>query len=573
MRSYPVKKDDISIVLCGAAGQGVQTVEQMLTRLFSLTGYNLFSTKEYMSRVRGGSNSTEIRIASAPVRAFVDRIDILFPLTRDALNHVSRRITDDTIIIGEKGKLISEGDPERDIIDIPFTEIAGQIGGAIYTNILAVGVIASLFGIDQENVHKLLRERFGKKGDKVVNKNIEAVGRGYEIGGGLISDGVIKIEIAPQAKGAEEIILNGGSAVAMGALAGGCNFISSYPMTPATSILTFLAQHGKEFNVIAEQAEDEISAINMAIGAWYAGARAMVTTSGGGFALMVEGVSLAGIIESPIVIHLGQRPGPATGLPTRTEQADLFMALFAGHGEFPRIMFAPGTPEEAFYLTQKAFNLADKYQIPVFVLTDQYFVDSYYNTPTLDPRRTKIENHVVKTTPDYLRYALTPDGVSPRGIPGYGDGLVVVDSDEHTEDGHLTEDHDVRIAQVDKRLGKLEHIVKEAVPPTHRGPAQRRHTIVCWGSTYNIVCEAVDSLKRNDIAVLHFGQIYPLHPDTAKMIGDPSQAVVVENNATGQFAMLLKMFANVDVPNHINKYNGLAFSVEELAAELLNAIR
>lgn len=572
MQSYPAKKDDISIVLCGAAGQGVQTVEQMLTHLFSLAGYNLFSTKEYMSRVRGGSNSTELRIASTPVRAYVDRIDILFPLSRDALAHVARRITDETIIIGERDHLISDGDPDRDIVDIPFTKIAEEIGGTIFANIIAVGVIASLFGIDKSRVHDYLRNRFGKKGDAVVQKNIEAVERGFEIGAGLHEEGTISIEIEAHAE-TGEVIVNGGEAVSLGALAGGCNFISSYPMTPATSVLTFLAQHGKEFDVIAEQAEDEVAAINMALGAWYGGARAMVTTSGGGFALMIEGVSLAGMIESPIVIHLAQRPGPATGQPTRTEQGDLFMALFAGHGEFPRIMFAPGTPEEAFDLTWKAFNLADKYQVPVFVLTDQYFIDSYYNTPSFDTKKAGIERHVVKTAPGYRRYALTADGVSPRGVPGYGDGLVVVDSDEHDEEGHLTEDHDIRIAQVDKRLGKQKLLMKEAIPPAHHGPAQRSATVICWGSTYNIVREAVDSLGRNDIAVLHFSQVYPLHPDTAKMIGDPSRAIVVESNATGQFAMLLKLFAGVDIPARVIKYNGLAFSVEELAGQLLNVIK
>jgi len=215
----------------------------------------------------------------------------------------------------------------------------------------------------------------------------------------------------------------------LGAIAGGCSFISTYPMSPSTGVWIFLTQHSKEFDIITDQSEDEISAINMAIGAWYAGARGMVATSGGGFALMVEGLSLASMIETPVVIHLGQRPGPATGLPTRTEQADLEFVLHAGHGEFPRIILTPGTMEDAFNLSQRAFDLADKYQVPVFILTDQYFLDSYYNLPSLNLSDIRNQSHVVKTNKEYKRYQLTENGISPRGIPGYGEGLVSVDSD------------------------------------------------------------------------------------------------------------------------------------------------
>ena len=359
----------------------------------------------------------------------------------------------------------------------------------------------------------------------------------------------------------------------MGAIAGGCNFVSSYPMTPSTPVLTFLARHSKEFNIVVEQAEDEIAAINMALGAWYAGARGMVTTSGGGFALMAEGLSLAGIIESPIVIHLAQRPGPATGLPTRTEQGDLLFALFAGHGEFPRIIFTPGTLDEAFYLTWKAFNLADMFQIPVFVLTDQYFIDSYYNIPKLGISKIKIEQHITVTDPDYKRYTLTDDGVSPRGIPGKGNGLVVVDSDEHDYEGHITEDHDVRINMVDKRLRKLDSIIKEAFPPKLVGQEDSRNIVVCWGSTYNIVTEAIERLERDDVSMLHFKQVYPLHTDTHKYLEKAENRIIVENNATSQFGSLLKLFTGIDIQTKILKYNGLAFSVEELTEELQNVIK
>jgi 2-oxoglutarate ferredoxin oxidoreductase subunit alpha len=566
MEKYSEKKDDISIVLCGAAGQGVQTVEQILTHLFKRSGYHLFSTKEYMSRVRGGSNSTELRVASRRVRAYLDRIDILFPLNREAMKHVEHRVTADTIILGEKVKLLDQGDAqERAMIDIPLSAMASEIGGAIYANIIATGVIAALFGMDQEILIDDVRRRFSGKSDMVITNNTRAIESGYEVGRDLIHSKTVRISLKKDPNIADDIMISGGEAVGMGAIAGGCNFISSYPMTPSTPVLTFLSQQSKGFDIIAEQAEDEIAAMNMAIGAWYAGARAMVTTSGGGFALMTEGLSLAGSIESPMVIHLAQRPGPATGLPTRTEQGDLELALYAGHGEFPRVIFAPGTLEQAFDLTAKAFNVADKYQVPVFVLTDQYFIDSYYNIPRIDVATCAIERHIVPTDEGYMRYAFASNGISPRGIPGNGEGLVVVDSDEHDEAGHLTEDHAIRVGMVDKRLGKTALLRQDSVLPQVFGNSDCKAMIVCWGSTFTIAQEAVRRIGGEDeICLVHFSQVYPLHPRTAEILKRPERLVIVENNATSQFAKVLKIHADIDIKRTLNRYSGLAFSVEEM---------
>ena len=573
MEKYPAKKDDISIVLCGAAGQGVQTVEQLLTHLFKRSGYNLFSTKEYMSRVRGGSNSTELRVSSRRVRAYVDRIDILFPLNYEALKHVEHRINRETIILGEKEKLLGpDSGEDTAVIDVPLSDIASEIGGPIYANIIATGVLAALFAIDMDSIIEELSGRFSVKGEAVMANNRRAAERGYEIGANLVSSGTVSISMNKDSGVAEDIIISGGEAVGMGAIAGGCNFISSYPMTPSTSVLTFLAQQSKAFDIVTEQAEDEIAAMNMAIGAWYAGARGMVTTSGGGFALMTEGLSLAGIMESPMVIHLAQRPGPATGLPTRTQQGDLELALYSGHGEFPRIIFAPGTLEEAFKLTAKAFNLADKYQVPVFILTDQYFIDSYYNISRIDASSCKIERYTVPTDKDYKRYALTENGISPRGIPGNGEGLVVVDSDEHDEAGHLTENHNIRISMMDKRLGKTALLQQEAVPAEILGNRECKNLIVCWGSTFTIASEAVRRIGRDDISLVHFSQVYPLHPDTATLMKKAGRLVIVENNATSQFSRVLKIHADIDIETKIVKYNGLAFSVEEVADRLRDVL-
>jgi 2-oxoglutarate ferredoxin oxidoreductase subunit alpha len=562
--SLPLNRDDISIILCGAAGQGIQTIEHILTRVLKLSGYNVFATKEYMSRIRGGSNSTEIRVSSRKIAAYVDRIDILVPLDKKAIAHLERRISPKTAILGEKEKLQTD----RDIIDIPLSRIASEIGGQIYTNMVGIGVIAGLFECDQQILEGYLTSYFAKKGEEVIEKNKQAVKRGLEIGADLLNSGKIDIYIKKNTKVRDEILINGAESVALGAIAGGCNFISAYPMSPSTGVLTFLSQHSREFGIIAEQAEDEISAINMAIGAWYGGARALASTSGGGFALMEEGVSLSGMLESPVVIHIAQRPGPATGLPTRTEQGDLELAFYSGHGEFPRIILTPGTIEDAFYLTQKAFNLAAKYQVPVFVLTDQYMIDSYYNIPALETSGLKVEKHIVETAEGYKRYRITADGISPRGVPGFGLGLVAVDSDEHDEEGHITEDLDLRVRMVDKRLKKLESLRREAIPPELVGEKDYNTLIVCWGTTYHIVKEAVETLGKEDISVLYFKQVYPISDEALTYLNLAKEMAIIENNATSQFGRLLKLQTGIDMDRRILKYNGLPFSVDEVVERL-----
>ncbi|MBP7052338.1 MAG: 2-oxoacid:acceptor oxidoreductase subunit alpha [Phycisphaerae bacterium] len=559
-----MQRDDISIVLCGQAGQGVQTVEFLLTRLLKLAGYHVFATKEYMSRVRGGMNSTTIRVANCEVAAYVHRIDVLVPLGKGAVEHVARRISAQTIVLGERD-MVGDGPAIQAcrFFDVPFTHMASDLGNKLYANIIAVGAIAALLGIDRGQLADHVRRSFARKAASVVDDNVKAAQAGHQAAEELgVRD--LRLGPAPAAQVQDRLLLDGAEAVSLGAIAGGCNFVSSYPMSPSTPVLTFLAQHGRDFGIVVEQAEDEIAAINMAIGGWYAGARAMVTTSGGGFALMTEGVSLAGMIETPIVIHLAQRPGPATGLPTRTEQSDLELALYAGHGEFPRIILAPGTLEEGFHLAQRAFNLADKYQVPVCILTDEYYIDSYYDTPAFDLSRGGVERHIVQTATDYRRYSITEDGVSPRGVPGYGDGLVIVDSDEHDEEGHITEDLDLRVRMVNKRLSKGESLAADVVPPTLVGPEDYKNLVLCWGSTYHAVKEAVSRLGRDDTAMLHYSQVYPLHGDTADYMTRADRTILVEGNATGQFAKLVELHAGVPADHLLLKYNGLNFGVEEL---------
>jgi len=557
--------NDVSIVICGEAGQGIQTVEKILTSVLKLSGYYIFSTTEFMSRIRGGSNSTEIRISDTPVNSFVEKTDILIPLSSQAIDHVKWRIDKDTIILGRKEFI--QGKKKR-TFEVQFAKLAEEAGNKIYANTVTVGLIAGILGVDFSILEKFIRGFFKKKVEKIINGNIEACKKGYEVGEKLNKESKIDLKIKKSEKVKDSLLVNGTDLVSMGAIGGGCDFISSYPMSPSTGVLTFLSRQQEEFGIIAEQAESEISAINMALGAWYAGARAMVTTSGGGFALMSEGLSLAGILETPVVIHLAQRPGPATGLPTRNEQGDLLFALFAGHGEFPRIIFAPGKMEDVFDLTRKAFDMADKFQVPVVIMTDQYLLDSSFLVPSIDVSKLKNKKYFVKTDKNYKRYKITKDGISPRGIPGYGRGLVVVDSDEHDEEGHITEDLDFRTKIVDKRLRKMDLIRKEIEPPELIGNKNYKMLVIGWGSTYYGIKEALERLEDSKTAFLYYKQVYPLHPDTKKYLIKAKKTVVIENNATGQFAKLIKMETGIQTDNSILKYNGLPFSVEEIVKEL-----
>ncbi len=564
-------KEDVSIVLCGEAGQGIQTVEHILMQTLKLSGYHVFSSEEYMSRIRGGSNSTLVRVSSKRVSAPVDRIDLLIPFSPGAIRHVRKRISPETVLLGEKKIYENEYRGER-AIDIPLSQIASEVGGSIYSNTVGVGLLAGLLGVDRDVLDQYLSHHFAGKDETIIQKNLEAARRGYEVSEELLKNGKVQIDLKRQDGIKNEILIDGAEALAMGAIAGGCNFLSFYPMSPSTAVAVLLTEHSKEFGTIVEQAEDEISAMNMVIGAWYAGARGLASTSGGGFALMVEGLSLAGMIESPLVVHIGQRPGPATGLPTRTEQGDLLFALCSGHGEFPRIIFAPGTIEDCFYLAQKAFNLADQYQVPVFILTDQSILESHYNLPSLDPARIPFEKHFVETKQGYKRYQLTDAGISPRGIPGFGKGLVVLDSDEHDEEGHITEDLDLRTAMVHKRLKKLDLLMKDAIVPELIGPEEYEILIIGWGSTYHIIKEALKRLGRQDTAFLHFKQVYPLHPDTVNYLQKPKRRVIIENNETGQLGRLIRMQTGFGMDRKILKYNGLSFSVEELEAQLKSVL-
>ncbi len=547
----------LTIVLSGEAGQGLQTLEDFIVEAAG-NDYYVFSTKEIMSRVRGGNNTVEIRLADERVMAYQEKIDYLFLLNDHAYDRLTERVTEETMIFGEEdffsGK--EKGKPQI----FPLGELAKEAGNKLYANTILFGYIAGLLAFDQDYCNELIDERFGHLEEKVLEENKEA----FKMGRSKSEDVDLPKTVKKNEKASELKILNGTAAVGIGALAGGCNFVSSYPMSPSTALLVFMSQHAKEFGVLVEQAEDEIAALNMVVAGWYAGARGLATTSGGGFALMEEALSLSGITETPCVIHIAQRPGPATGLPTRTEQGDLNLAVYGGHGEFPRIVLAPGYPEDAIKLSQRAFWLADKYQVPVFILTDQYFVDSFWQMERFELEEDYLEESIVETEETYLRYALSDHPLSPRGIPGRGKGLVKVDSDEHTEEGLITEDFNVRIDMNEKRLAKEDLLLDDYQDVELVGPENFAKLIIGWGSTYGVLKEYIDTCDREDVAFLYVKQVYPLHNSILDLTDQAEQIVVIENNATGQFAKLMKLELDVEADDSILKYNGEPFSIEEI---------
>ncbi|MBN1661995.1 MAG: 2-oxoacid:acceptor oxidoreductase subunit alpha [Deltaproteobacteria bacterium] len=531
---------EFNVLIGGEAGQGAFSVELELTEILTRLNYYFFATKNYMSRVRGGHNFHMIRIADHPVHALRGgQWDMVIALDAEAESRHKQNIRDKGIYLAPA----SAREIEKEARD-RFRDVRAA-------NNILVGIVLSVIGVSRQILAEAAKP-----------ENLEHLTAGLEF-----AQRWNLAETCPVSpKAVCPCKLDGNQAIALGAIIGGCQFMAGYPMTPATSIMHYFATAAQRMPVHFEQAEDEISAINMALGASYAGIRSMTATSGGGFALMQEGVSLSGMTETPIVIAVSQRPGPATGLPTRTEQGDLNFVLQAGHGEFPRIIFAPGSIDETIMLAAKSFELADRYQIPVFLLTDQYLADSVQLTDEKIPAAAQSREHLIFDN-TYRRYRLTADGISPLTCPGLSDALVKVDSDEHDEEGKITEDLTLRTRMVEKRRGKGERLLIDAVPPALYGYKDAGTVIICWGSNKLIVKEAQEMLAREGIetAVLHFGQVYPLTADMIAPWGLASKKLIcVENNAEGQFASLMKRELGLDATHRLLKYNGECFTVEEL---------
>uniref|UniRef100_A0A7C6EDK4 2-oxoacid:acceptor oxidoreductase subunit alpha n=1 Tax=candidate division WOR-3 bacterium TaxID=2052148 RepID=A0A7C6EDK4_UNCW3 len=563
---------DVTIKIAGQAGQGMQSISYLLGKLFTRGGYYVFTSQDIMSRIRGGHNFSQIRIRDAPVYCNSAKVNVLVALDEAALTLHKDELIKDGVIIFDKEKTKFDA-PGLVLFPVPLEKLAKDYGkDKIMVNTVALGALVQLTGYPVDLLYNVLKDEFSAKGMEVVNRNIASARAGYDYArNNFRRECPCKIGLKP--KEPKRMLISGSEVLGVAALCSGLKFYAGYPMSPSTPIMEYLALKAKDFNIVVEQAEDEISAINMVIGAAFTGVRAMTATSGGGFALMVEGLSLAGMTETPIVIVVSQRPGPATGFPTRTEQAELQFAISAGHGEFARIVFAPGTPEQAFQLMNKAFNLADKYQVPAIILTDQHFNDSYWTVDSLDLAQITIDRYDVSNkwlnqpAYTYKRYQLTESGISPRIYPGLRNQVIYADSDEHNEEGHITESAELRKKMVEKRLKRIESIRQE-LASCYVYPEDNQETmLVTFGSNFGVVKEAVDILneKKFKIGMLHLSEIFPFPRESVMaQLGFSRKIFTVENNATGQLARLLTAETRIKVTDKILKYDGRPFSVEEL---------
>ncbi len=563
---------DLSVTIGGEAGQGIHTVGSLLTLTCKKAGLHLMAINDYESRIRGGHNFFKIRISDQPVHAPHHQSHLLVALDRKSIDlHQTELVPGGLIFVD------GNGDFEADhIVPIPFNELSKKAGSTITANTIAAGASLALLGAPLSLYKEILTEQFHKKGDKIVTQNLLAADFGYQ----AVKDFAFKWSFPWTLRPSQGILIDGAKAIALGALAGDCRVAAFYPMSPATDIINYLSGFSDDFPLIVEQAEDEIAAINMTIGAAFAGTRAMTATSGGGFCLMTEGLGLAGMTETPIVVVNAQRPGPATGLPTRTAQGDLQFVIKASQDEFPRFVFAPGTVEEAFETTARAFHLAEKYQVPAIILVDHFFNSSLFTTEAslVAPKKVEtftVQDGAIENIEEYKRYRYTSTGVSPRALPCRGRALVIVSGNEHKEDGHITEEAADRINMVNKRKGKLPAMEAEMNGPRawHEEAAT---LLVGWGSTQGALREAVNTLRKEDLDIgcLCFNDLWPFNVNKIKtVLNENKKFIIVEENSTSQLGQLISEQMKLSYEGAILKYDGRPFYPYELVEETKKLMR
>lgn len=539
-----------TIIVAGAAGEGINTVASFIERILKQNGYEIFSYKNYMSRVRGGYNYSTIVVSDAPVFATVEKGDIFIALNQEAYSHARHQMDSTGMLIAPEA-FIKE-DETLSFLTYSKDLLLERTKSKNAYSMAAVGSILKMFGIGLEDLQKIKNPKWP---EDVNLENYKAAAFGYEAAEKLMT---------PPVKKEVKMLMGGNQAVALGALSAGLGFYCAYPMAPSTGVMTYLATYEKEQKIIVEQAEDEISAIMAAVGASSGGVRAMTGTSGGGFALMVETLGFAAVSEVPVVIVNVQRPGPATGLPTRTEQADLAFVSTASQGEFARIILAPLTVEDAFYQTQRAFNLADKYQVPVIILTDQLLADTTQSISRFDTASLVNERYLMhEIVEDYKRYDFNAI-VGGRKYPGIDtETLIMTDSHVHDEYGHVTEDEQATILLKKKFLNRIEAIKGEMKKPLFYGDSDYQTLFISWGSTYGALREAVDSMTQRGekVAMLSFSDVFPIHKDILKpYVKSGVNIINVEGNAMNQFGMILRMETGMMFHASINKYDGRPFT-------------
>lgn len=567
----------------GEQGSGIEKPGSIFLDACGRLGYYTFGYRHFMSRIMGGHTNYQVRISHRPVFAMGDHTDVLLIDSKGAQEAIDENIGEmaaDGVILADAGMKadLPAGSRVR-LLTVPFHGIAGEIGSDLYWNMVAMGASSAVTGLDRQALRDMVYATFARKGDKIVQANYEAIERGYAYVVEHYGE-FAHLQIAPVPHPVRRLSMEGDNASAFGALAGGCRFLAAYPITPASMIMEWMAKEAHKVGGIVVQAEDEMSAVLMAIGANYAGARGMTSTSGPGFSLMQEALGLSGLTETPVVIVDVQRGGPATGLPTKPEQGDINEMVYGSHGEIPRVVIAPGTYDECFYDTAEAFNLADRHQCPVIVAMDLTLGMGKGTVERLDWSRVRVDRGKLLTASDlqalgegYERFANTEDGISPRALPGTPGGVHLNTADEHTFAGRITENQETRRLIHDKRLRKIEHVDFPGLAVRGELPADL--VLIGFGSVTGPMWEAAERLgaEGRRVAVCQLRRLWPFPAaELQEVLGQARGALVCEHNATGQLAHLIRAQCGGDLLPGLRKYDGDPFRPAEVVSRAREVI-
>ncbi len=584
------RQNDVSWKIGGEAGFGIMSTGTIFAKTCMRAGLNVFEYPEYPSLIRGGHNTDQVYAVAGQPATNRAEVNILVALNRETIDRHLNELTPHGVIVYDSTDRTLKGfDPavlsRKDIrvYGLPLEQLALDAGAQkLMRNTVALGATFALLSLDFEFPANVVHQTFVHKGEAIAKLNIDVLRVGYNTITKTQAES-FPWDLVPTANPKPQMLLTGNDAIGLGAIQAGCLFYAGYPMTPSSSILHFLAEHGPTYGMVVRHAEDEIGVINETIGAAYAGVRAMCGTAGGGFALMTEAVGMAGMTEVGIVVIEAQRGGPSTGLPTWTEQGDLRQVLHASQGDFLKIVLAPGTPQECFELTQQAFDLAERYQTPVIVMTDKYLAESHMSIEPLSVRAKPIDRGKIATAADlhadqsFGRYRTDDsDGISPRSLPGTPNGLFLANSDEHDTYGLSNEDIDMRMAQMEKRQRKTDELLKHVPTPRLIGPAKADLTVVTWGSSV-IPCQAAMSIlerkHRLKVNLLPITWVNPFPADAIKKILENAAAtVMVEGNQSGQMEGWIREHTGYAFDRHIRRFDGRPFDPHELAQQLKEMI-
>ena len=564
---------EVTLGIGGAAGDGLDKTGDTFAKTASRLGLYLYAYNSYQSIIRGGHIWLRVRMGEEKVYSHGDHLNLLIALNQDTLERHAREVEPGGAVLFNSDKLTLDSSLfEGQVLPVPMPvrELLKPLGKTlpVMQNTVSLGAAIFLLGLDFEMMAEVLADTFQHKGQEVVNQNVQVAKAGYN----YAKEKFVPLGYEWNFSRIRRPFITGNEAMALGAVAAGCKFYSAYPMTPASTILHWMVAHADRCGIVVKQCEDEIAVANMAVGAGLAGARSMCATSGGGFALMTEAVGQAGMIEAPVVFITVQRGGPSTGIPTKTEQADLNQALGASQGDFPRIIMAPADVTEAYYTAAEALNLADKYQLPVIILSDLLLSEhpETIERDALKPDLVIDRGQLVTEWPEdngtYKRYAFTESGISPRALPGTKNTVYVAPTDDHDEEGILISDEytspPVRRKVQEKRMKKLEGALRELPPPQIEGPEDADVTLVGWGSCRGVIREAAEILRSEGIATnqLHFKYLLPFHAKEAlEILKGCRKTVGVEVNYTGQFAKHLRSETGFSLDDMVLKYDGEPF--------------